>query len=151
MGQDEHGKSAMSKHQPTSLLSSPVVRGFFGRCPCCGKGRIFRAFLKVADRCEVCGEELFHHRADDFPAYVVIFIVGHTLVPTALSVEINFAPPIWLHLALWLPAALVMTLGLLQPVKGVIVALQWSLGMHGFELAKARRQAGACTPTYRTA
>jgi len=112
---------------------------------------MFRAFLKVADRCEVCGEEFFHHRADDFPAYVVIFIVGHTLVPASLSVEINFAPPIWLHLALWLPAALIMTLGLLQPVKGVIVALQWSLGMHGFEGAKARRQAGACTVTYRTA
>ena len=141
----------MSSPQPASLLSSPVVRGFFGRCPCCGRGRMFRAFLKVADRCEVCGEEFFHHRADDFPAYVVIFIVGHTLVPASLSVEINFAPPIWLHLALWLPAALIMTLGLLQPVKGVIVALQWSLGMHGFEAAKARRQAGACTVTYRTA
>jgi uncharacterized protein (DUF983 family) len=141
----------MSSPQPASLLSSPVVRGFFGRCPCCGRGRMFRAFLKVADRCEVCGEEFFHHRADDFPAYVVIFIVGHTLVPASLSVEINFAPPIWLHLALWLPAALIMTLGLLQPVKGVIVALQWSLGMHGFEGAKARRQAGACTVTYRTA
>ena len=133
----------MSSPQPASLLSFPAVRGFFGRCPCCGKGRMFRAYLKVADRCEVCGEEFFHHRADDFPAYVVIFIVGHTLVPASLSVEINFAPPIWLHLALWLPAALIMTLGLLQPVKGVIVALQWSLGMHGFEGAKARRQAGA--------
>src|SRR5215471_9574083 len=132
------GAMSMSSPQPASLLSSPVVRGFFGRCPCCGRGRMFRAFLKVADRCEVCGEEFFHHRADDFPAYVVIFIVGHTLVPASLSVEINFAPPIWLHLALWLPAALIMTLGLLQPVKGVIVALQWSLGMHGFEGAKAR-------------
>ena len=142
----------MSSPQPASLLSFPAVRGFFGRCPCCGKGRMFRAYLKVADRCEVCGEELLHHRADDFPAYVVIFIVGHTLVPAALSVEINFAPPIWLHLALWLPAALIMTLGLLQPVKGVIVALQWSLGMHGFEGAKTRRQAGTtCTATYRMA
>jgi uncharacterized protein (DUF983 family) len=110
---------------------------------------MFRAFLKVADCCEVCGEELHHQRADDFPAYVVILIVGHILVPAALSVEIHFAPSYWVHLALWLPAVLILTFGLLQPVKGVIVALQWTLGMHGFEVAKARREAGASTSTYR--
>ena len=54
---------------------------------------MFGAFLKVKDHCEVCGEELHHHRADDFPAYVVILIVGHLLVPAVLSVETNFAPP----------------------------------------------------------
>jgi uncharacterized protein (DUF983 family) len=138
---------SMSNLQASSLLASPVVRGFFGRCPCCGKGQMFRAFLKVADRCEVCGEELYHHRADDFPAYVVIFIVGHILVPAALYTEIHFAPSYWVHFALWLPAVVIMTFGLLQPVKGVIVALQWTLGMHGFEFAKKER----CTPTYRTA
>ena len=78
---------------------------------------MFGAFLKVKDHCEVCGEELHHHRADDFPAYVVILIVGHLLVPAVLSVETNFAPPYWVHLVLWLPATLILTLGLLQPVK----------------------------------
>jgi uncharacterized protein (DUF983 family) len=93
---------------------------------------MFRAFLKVSDRCEACGEELHHHRADDFPAYVVILIVGHALVPCVLYVETHFAPSYWTHLALWLPTTLALAIGLLQPVKGAIVALQWSLGMHGF-------------------
>jgi uncharacterized protein (DUF983 family) len=105
---------------------------------------MFGAFLKVNDRCEVCGEELFHHRADDFPAYIVIFIVGHLLVPTALYVETEFSPSYLTHLALWLPAGLVLTLGLLQPVKGAIVALQWSMGMHGFEHSKSVRDAHGC-------
>ncbi len=48
-----------------------------GRCPACGEGRLFRAFVKVADRCNACGEDLHHHRADDFPAYLTIFMVGH--------------------------------------------------------------------------
>jgi uncharacterized protein (DUF983 family) len=100
---------------------------------------MFGAFLKVNDRCDVCGEELIHHRADDFPAYIVIFIVGHVLVPAALYTEMYFALSYWTHLAIWLPAALVLTLGLLQPVKGVIVALQWRLGMHGFEYANRAR------------
>ena len=63
-------------------------RGFFGRCPNCGKGKIFRAFLKVADRCPACDEALHHHRADDAPAYFVILIVGHVVVPLALVVEV---------------------------------------------------------------
>jgi uncharacterized protein (DUF983 family) len=97
---------------------------------------MFRAFLKVNDQCAVCGEELFHHRADDFPVYVVIFIVGHLLVPAVLYVEIHFAPPYWMDVALWLPMTLILTIGLLQPTKGAIVALQWNMGMHGFEHSK---------------
>ena len=50
--------------------------------------------------------------------------------------------PYWVHLALWLPAILILTIGLLQPTKGVIVALQWRLGMHGFEHAKRARELG---------
>jgi uncharacterized protein (DUF983 family) len=113
-----------------------IWRGLRGRCPCCGKGRIFRAFLKVADRCDVCGEELYHQRADDFPAYLVIVIVGHVVGAMILFVEVAYAPPIWVHVALWPPLILGLALGLLQPIKGAVVALQWHLGMHGFETAR---------------
>jgi uncharacterized protein (DUF983 family) len=130
------GLMVMSYPQSAQPPMSALVRGFLGRCPRCGKGRMFRAFLKVNDRCDVCREELFHHRADDFPAYVVIFIVGHLLVPAVLYVEIHFAPPYWMDVALWLPMTFILTIGLLQPTKGAIVALQWSMGMHGFERSK---------------
>ena len=102
---------------------------------------MFRAFLKVADRCEVCGEELHHQRADDFPAYLVIVLVGHLVVPLTLYVELAWAPPYWLHAAIWLPLVLILSLGLLQPIKGMVVALQWHAGMHGF--AGAKRSAPA--------
>jgi uncharacterized protein (DUF983 family) len=105
---------------------------------------MFGAFLKVKDGCDVCGEELHHHRADDFPAYIVILIVGHMLVPAVLTVETNYAPSYWVHLMLWLPPTLILTLGLLQPVKGAIVALQWRLGLHGFEAAKQARDQHLC-------
>jgi uncharacterized protein (DUF983 family) len=134
----------MSNLSPPRPLMTELVRGLLGRCPCCGKGRMFGAFLKVKDRCEVCGEELYHHRADDFPAYIVIFLVGHMLVPAVLSVETNFAPSYWVHLMLWLPPTLILTLGLLQPVKGAVVALQWRMGMHGFEEAKRARGLHVC-------
>jgi uncharacterized protein (DUF983 family) len=116
-------------------------RGFTRRCPNCGAGRLFGRFLKVLDRCSVCGEEFCHHRADDFPAYIVIFVVGHAIVPAALAVEIDFAPPMWLDFLIWLPLTIISALALLQPTKGAIVALQWQLGMHGFEPSKLRRLA----------
>lgn len=100
---------------------------------------MFRAFLKVADQCPHCGEELHHHRADDFPAYLVIVIVGHILVPIIVLVETEIAPAIWISMTLWPSVALVMTLGLLQPVKGAVVAIQWYGGMHGFEASKKAR------------
>ena len=118
-------------------------RGLRGRCPACGEGRMFRAFLKVADACPHCGEELHHHRADDFPAYLVIIITGHILVPIVLAVETHIAPAIWVSMTLWPAVALVMTLGLLQPVKGAVVAVQWYGGMHGFEAAKKARALAA--------
>jgi uncharacterized protein (DUF983 family) len=123
----------------STLVRHDVFRGMLGRCPCCGEGRMFGKFLKVNDNCPACGEELHHHRADDFPAYIVMVIVGHVLVPLALSVETHFAPSYWTHLMLWGPSTVAMTLGLLQPVKGSIVALQWRLGLHGFEYSKKAR------------
>lgn len=110
-----------------------MKRGLRCRCPNCGEGKLFRAFLKVNNTCPACGEALFHHRADDLPAYLVIVIVGHIVVPIALSVETNFAPPIPLQLAIYLPLTLVSALLLLQPVKGAVVGLQWALRMHGFD------------------
>ncbi len=103
-----------------------MLRGLRGRCPTCGEGRMFRAFLKVADHCPACGEALHHHRADDAPAYFVILIVGHIVVPLVLAVETAFAPPYWVHAVLWLPLTLGMSLALLQPIKGALVGLQWA-------------------------
>ena len=122
--------------------ATALLRGLRGRCPACGEGRLFRTFVKVADHCEACGEPLFHHRADDFPAYLVIVLVGHIVVPLAMYVEIAFSPSYWLHAALWLPLVVGLGIGLLQPVKGLIVALQWQTGMHGFEESRQRRAPG---------
>jgi uncharacterized protein (DUF983 family) len=131
----------MSAFEPT--MPTALLRGATCRCPNCGEGPLFRKFLKVDDSCNVCGEELYHHRADDMPAYIVMSIVGHIVIGLLLWFETNFAPDIWVHIALWVPLTLALSLGLLQPVKGAIVAMQWYLGMHGFgpqrALADARQ------------
>ena len=114
-------------------LWSSLKRGFRGRCPRCGEGKLFGAFLKVDNRCSVCGLDFTPHRADDLPAYLVIVIVGHIVVPTALLIETDYSPPVGLQLAIYLPLTLVLSLALLQPVKGAVVGVQWALRMHGFD------------------
>ena len=120
-------------------LPTALARGFAMRCPNCGRGHLFGRFLKVADHCEVCSEDFTPQRADDFPAYLVIVVVGHIVVPALLAVEIAYAPPVWLEMVFWLSVTLFSALALLQPTKGAIVALQWQTGMHGFEQTRARR------------
>jgi uncharacterized protein (DUF983 family) len=112
-----------------------MKRGWRGLCPRCGQGKLFRAFLKVDNHCPVCGLDYTHHRADDLPAYLVIIIVGHIMVPLALLIETNYAPAVALQLAIYLPLTLIASLVLLQPVKGTVVGVQWALRMHGFDEA----------------
>jgi uncharacterized protein (DUF983 family) len=127
----------MSETLPATAETRDVVqsmlRGARCRCPACGEGRIFRAYLKVNDYCPECGEALYHHRADDAPPYVVIFIVGHIIIGLLLGVEKMYQPDMWVHMVLWLPLTIIMSLALLPPVKGSLIGLQWAMRMHGFD------------------
>ncbi|HYD18259.1 MAG TPA: DUF983 domain-containing protein [Patescibacteria group bacterium] len=120
-------------------LTGVLCRGLRGKCPACGEGDIFRAHLKVADRCSRCSEDFHHHRADDFPAYIVILIIGHILVPLVMFAEKHFEPPYIFHVIAWPIVAVGLSWLLLQPVKGAVVALQWHIGLHGFHEARKNR------------
>lgn len=141
--------SASSSSSATSSAVPPTARPVQGAllrgarclCPACGAGRMFTSYLKVAPFCATCGEELYHHRADDAPPYAVIFVVGHIVVPLMVLVEELFRPALWIHLTLWLPLTLALSLLLLPPLKGMLVNLQWALRMHGFDPASAEREA----------
>jgi uncharacterized protein (DUF983 family) len=88
---------------------------------------------------------LHHHRADDAPPYFTIFIVAHIVVALLMTVELSYSPPIWLHLLIWLPMTVILSLLLLPAVKGAIVGLQWALRMHGFGLDQAEDRASQAT------
>ena len=64
------------------------------------------------------------------------------IVTLLLAVDSAYAPPYWIEFAIWIPLTLLLSLGLLQPVKGAVVAMQWQMGMHGFAKAKSERALG---------
>src|SRR5918998_4204206 len=129
-------KSAAASTTDEVKVIPAMRRGFMNHCPACDKGRLFRRFLKVVDHCESCGTEFHHHRADDLPPYLVIFIVSHLIGYGILMAETRLEVPMWVHLATWPALAMVLCLALLQPMKGAVVGLQYALGMHGFGEAR---------------
>ncbi len=136
---DHHDPNAgpVVEDLPPRPLARALLLGTLCRCPACGAGRLFERYLAVAPACGACGEALHHQRADDAPPYFSTFLVGHVVVALVLWVELAFAPPLWLHLAVWLPLTLLLVLLSLPPIKGALVAQQWALYMHGFGEAAA--------------
>ena len=104
---------------------SPWKTGLQGRCPKCGEGPLYAGFLRLNDRCEACGLDMKHFDAADGPAFFAMSIVGLLVAFAALFAEVAIRPPIWVHLIVWFPLAIVLCLLLLRPIKGVMVAQQY--------------------------
>jgi uncharacterized protein (DUF983 family) len=93
-----------------------------GKCPRCGEGRLFRNILGLRDRCDRCGLSYDGLDQGDGPAVLAILVAGALVVGAALSVELNYEPPYWVHAALWLPLILVLSLGSLRLIKAWLIA-----------------------------
>ena len=61
------------------------------------------------------------------------------MLSMAYWIEVLIKPEIWVQMVTVLPTGAILTLLLLQPVKGAVVALQWRMGMDGFAASKAAR------------
>lgn len=109
-----------------------IGRGLLGRCPSCGKGKLFRRFLKPVAACPTCHEDWSPQQADDFPAYVSILLTGHILAPLIIALVKDSGLSVTALMVIVVPLAIAMMVGMLQPAKGAIIAVQWWFGMHGF-------------------
>jgi uncharacterized protein (DUF983 family) len=115
----------MSEDRALYAPQSPVSAGLRGRCPRCGEGALFTGFVTLAPRCSACGLDFAFADSADGPAVFVILIVGFIIAGAALLVEVAYSPPVWVHVVLWVPLVLILCLGMLRPLKGVLVALQY--------------------------
>ncbi len=109
-----------------------LLRGWRRRCPSCGSGPLMKGYLTVRNTCPVCGEELYHHRADDGPAYLTILIVGKLMAPAILWAFTTFRPDPIILATVFTIGCTALSLYLLPRLKGAIVGLQWAKRMHGF-------------------
>jgi len=114
--------SQTENHAPARI--DTIRAGLLCRCPNCGKGKLFAGFLKVVDACAVCGFDFTRLNTGDGAAIFVMQIAGGLVVFSALFVQIAYDPPIWAMLAVALPLVVGLSLGLMRPGKGVMIALQ---------------------------
>ena len=118
---------------PERPLRPAIWRGWRRRCPNCGSGPLLRGYLQVREDCPVCDEALYHHRADDGPAYLTILIVGHIMAPAILIAFVKFRPDPIVLATVFTIGCVALSLYLLPRLKGVIVGFQWAKRMHGFD------------------
>lgn len=104
---------------------SSIEVGLKGCCPRCGKGKLYKGFLNLAPKCDACGLDYSFADAGDGPAVFIMMIAGFIIVGLVLWVEFTWSPPYWVHAALWIPLTLALTIGLIRPLKGWLVAQQY--------------------------
>lgn len=104
---------------------SPIEAGFRCACPRCGEGPLFTGYLRPRARCENCGLDLGFAEGSEGPAVFIIFIVGFVVIAAAALTEMAFHPHPMLHLALWIPATVILSLILLRPFKATMIALHY--------------------------
>lgn len=120
---------------PARPLRRSLLRGWRRRCPSCGNGHMMKGYLKVAPVCPVCREKLFHHSADDGPAYLTILIVGHLMAPLLHLAFVKLRPDPLTLFTVFAVGCVALSLYLLPRLKGAIVAYQWARRMNGFGAA----------------
>ena len=106
-------------------LKLAVRRALMGRCPCCGEGKLYRAYLKPVDRCAVCGEGFGAIRADDAAPWLTIILVGHIFVPLMLVFVAFSTMPAWAEAVLWSAIFILLSLAILPRAKGLFIAILW--------------------------
>ncbi|MFC3529185.1 DUF983 domain-containing protein [Paracoccus mangrovi] len=124
----DHGAHLPEERQ----VKQAMLRGALGRCPACGKGKLFSGYLNVNATCAHCGEDLHHQRADDGPAYLTILLVSHLGAPLLLAIYMIYRPSAMSMLIGFGLGAVVLSLFLLPRIKGAFIGFQWARRMHGF-------------------
>ncbi|TCU27816.1 uncharacterized protein (DUF983 family) [Rhizobium azibense] len=103
----------------------PLKTGISGCCPRCGQGKLFDGLLSVKPRCAACGLDYSFADSGDGPAVFVILIVGFIVIGSVLWLEVNYSPPIWLHILLFAPLTIALSLAALRWCKGILIAMQY--------------------------
>lgn len=123
-----------------ATFAAAALRGARGHCPRCGEGRLFSRWLKPVATCPSCRQDWTPQRADDFPAWIAIILTGHLMAPLIIAMVKDYDLSPGTIAAILIPGSMALMLGLLQPAKGAVIAMQWWHGLHGF--AKERPASG---------
>lgn len=96
-----------------------------GLCPRCGAKTLYAGLLRLAPKCSGCDLDYGQFNVGDGPAAFLILIVGALVTIGAVTVQLAFEPPFWVHILLWLPLTLALVIGLLRIAKAALLQLEY--------------------------
>jgi uncharacterized protein (DUF983 family) len=96
-----------------------------GLCPRCGASGLFAGVIGFAPKCRNCALDYRQFNVGDGPAAFLIMIVGAIITIAAITIELKFGPPFWLHILLWMPITAVLVVGLLRIAKAALLVLEY--------------------------
>lgn len=104
---------------------SLLAAAFFGSCPKCGARTLFSGPVNFSDKCSNCDLDYSAFNVGDGPAAFITLIVGTLIIVMALTIELSWHPPFWLHIILWVPLTVIMTMLSLRSAKGILLILEY--------------------------
>jgi len=110
--------------EPPVSEPAPLAAALSGSCPRCGARTLFKGWINFADKCRGCGLDFTAFNVGDGPAAFLILIVGAILVIGAITVELMFEPPYFVHL-IWIPLGLALTVYGLRFGKALLLAQEY--------------------------
>ncbi len=120
----------------TTHLETPIRRvwpallnGLRCRCPKCGEGKLFPAFIEQVEACAKCGEPLGRYNVGLLLPFVVIMIVAHVLIGVMLSMEVGAKNNAGTYLAVMVPLSVIIPLVVIRSVKGALIGILWARGL----------------------
>lgn len=126
----------MTKQTPPTVEDSiykppsAVQVGLSGCCPRCGQGRLFDGMLAPGKKCLACDLDYGFIDAGDGPAVFVILIIGFVVTGMAMALQASVAPPIWVHMIIWTPVVIGLSIWGLRFSKSIMISLQYTTKAH---------------------
>jgi len=113
-------------------LKTAVLRGLMGRCPCCGKSKLMKSYLKAIDQCSVCGEHFGQIRADDAAPWLTLIVVGHVFLPLIFLFNWDWMP-LWVAMVSMSALVVALCLAILPKSKALFIAILWQTRAPGYK------------------
>ena len=98
-----------------------------GKCPRCGRGKLFGGYLTVAKHCTSCGLDYEFADAGDGATWFVMLFACVFGVGSILGIEVAYSPVWWVHVLIAIPVLIIIPTLMLRPVKGLLIAQQWRM------------------------
>ena len=116
----------MADSKPTKEGQPGIIpAALFGLCPSCGARGLFDGLAKFAPKCRGCGLDFSTFNVGDGPAAFLTLIIGAMVVALAITLELTWHPPFWVHVVLWVPLTAAAVIWGLRAAKSALLASEF--------------------------